>query len=136
VALAATSLLAMFTIDAPISYFVLNSRTPSIVRELFRVIEIFGNGLGVLLLALTIYVIDPKRRMALPRLLVASLGAGSLANLIKLGVERARPKSQFFAFDDRLVNFHGIWPYCDIGSEHHSFPSSHTATAVGLAVAL
>lgn len=134
VVLLACAMLSMWACDAPVSYYFLNNSTPSLVRELFRVVEIFGNGLGVVIIALTIFTLDPRRRFVLPRLLLASLGAGLAANGVKLFFLRSRPTEQNFRFHDPFVNFHEEW--LSFGSQYHSFPSAHTATAVGLAVAL
>jgi membrane-associated phospholipid phosphatase len=97
--------------------------------------EVYGHGFGVVLAALFVFQLDPKRRWVIPRLLVLPLGAGLLVDGMKITLARTRP----FAFD-----FHGnVWhtfgdwfPSCHLGSNYQSFPSGHTATAVALAITL
>ena len=60
---------------------------------------------------------------------------GLMANLIKLTVVRTRPHA--FDFQNHAASSFGGWfPMASAGSAGQSFPSAHTATAVGLAVGL
>lgn len=102
---------------------------------LFGMFETFGHGLGVIVLTLAIHQLDPKRRWAIPRVLTCALAAGLAADLVKLLVFRMRP------YDCPLVGSvwttFGAWfPLWNAGSSGQSFPSAHTATAVGFAAAL
>ena len=125
----------MFTIDAPLSYYLLNHTPPGVLRELFRVVEGFGNGLGVLLLAVAMFQLDPLRRACIPWLLLVSLGAGGVANLIKSLVTRHRPSVCRFEAVDSFVGFGDNTRLLHEGAAN-AFPSGHTATAVALAFAL
>ncbi len=108
---------------------------PRLLAELIEVCESFGNGLGVFVLALVIYQLDAERRWVLPRVLTASLGAGMAANGLKMLLARTRPRA--FDFDGGVLATFGDWlPLGRGGAVVQSFPSAHTATAVGLAVAL
>ena len=94
-----------------------------------------GMGLGVMLIALGIYILDPVRRGKLPRVLAMSLGAGLAANGLKLLVARTRPRH--FDFVATLQDTFGRWlPLGAGGSAQQSFPSAHAATAIGLAIGL
>jgi membrane-associated phospholipid phosphatase len=63
------------------------------------------------------------------------LAAGGLADLLKMLVLRTRPYE--CALDGTVWSTFGQWfPVLGIGSPGQSFPSAHTATAVGLAAAL
>ncbi len=121
--------------DGSIAQWFLQSNYPKLLAEFIEVCEPFGNGFGVMLLALVVYQLDVAHRRALPRLLACSLGAGIAANGIKLVIARTRP----YAFDfegGALATFGGWFPFLRGGAAVQSFPSGHTATAVGLAAAL
>jgi membrane-associated phospholipid phosphatase len=96
--------------------------------------EAFANAIGVAVFILAVYVLDPTSRVAVPRLMAASWGAGLAADVVKLTIERTRPRE----FD--YVG--GVWdtfgPLINIGAGtgHQSFPSAHSAVAVGLAIGL
>ena len=97
--------------------------------------EPFGHGVGVLLVLIAVHQLDPRRRYAIPRLLAMSLGAGLAANVVKLVIARARPFN--FNFEGGVADTFGEWfPVLSGGTTNQSFPSAHTATAVGLAVGL
>jgi membrane-associated phospholipid phosphatase len=105
-------------------------------RDVLSIGVYFGDGLGVAILMLTVFVLDPARRWALPRLLCCAYGAGLAANGLKLLLARKRPHSFDFAVGDVWATF-GTWlPGTSLGSKWQSFPSAHTATAVGFAAGL
>jgi len=122
-------------VDWPISRWCTNHNCPDFLRDLLGVLEPFGNGLGVLVIVAAVHQLDPLRRWGLPRLLACSLGAGLAANVVKMLVVRTRPHQFDFA-DGILATFGGWLPLTSAGSAGQSFPSAHTATAVGLAVGL
>ncbi len=133
-ALLAVALVAMAA-DGGIAQWFLEGNYPKVVAELIEVCEAFGNGFGVMLLALVVYQLDVGRRRMLPRLLACSLGAGIAANVVKLLVARTRPYA--FDFEGGVLATFGEWfPFLRGGAAVQSFPSGHTATAAGLAVAL
>jgi membrane-associated phospholipid phosphatase len=126
---------AALAVDCPLSSWCLADNCPGFFRDLFEVAESFGHGLGVPIILLVVYHLDPLRRRALPRVAAMSWGAGMMANVIKLGVARVRP--HHFDFQGGVVDtFAGWLPLLSEGSGGQSFPSAHTATAVGLAFAL
>ncbi len=126
---------AAFVVDCRLALWSLEGRWPRLVRELLTVSESFGHGMGVFLILVTLGVLDPSRRWALPRVAALSLGAGILANVIKLLIVRTRPRA--FGFEGDVWTTFGSWfPLASAGSGGQSFPSGHTATAVGLAIAL
>ena len=126
---------AALGVDYPLARWCVEGNCPSLLGDLFDVVEPFGNGLGVVVIVMLIYQLDPLRRWALPRVLATSLGAGLAADVVKLLIARQRPHG---------VDFHGtVWdtfgqcfPFLSAGSGGQSFPSAHTATAIGLAAAL
>jgi membrane-associated phospholipid phosphatase len=95
--------------------------------------EIYAHGVGVSVILLVVFVLDPAHRRHVLRLGVLSLGAGLVANVAKLLVTRERPyladigKTSFETFHG------GMFPP---SHQFQSFPSGHTAAAVGLAIGL
>ena len=126
---------AALAVDCPFSQWCLQGNLPTSLKKVLHMAEPFGNGLGVLLIVIGIHQLDRERRWALPRVLLCSLGAGLAADVIKLSVVRLRPYN--FQFDGNVWTTFGDWlPWISAGSAGQSFPSAHTATAAGLAVAL
>ncbi|OHB82184.1 MAG: hypothetical protein A2W31_12290 [Planctomycetes bacterium RBG_16_64_10] len=123
------------TADCAIARWCLAGHCPRLIRDLLRVCELFGHGLGLLVIVLAIHQLDPARRWALPRVLASALGAGLMANVVKLLVSRARP-SGFDLAAGAWASFGGWLPLAGADSSAQSFPSGHVATAAGFAVAL
>jgi membrane-associated phospholipid phosphatase len=122
-------------VDAPLSQFCLEKKCPGFFRDLLGIAEVFGNGLGVAVIGLTLFCLAPNRRWALPRILACTYGAGLAANGLKLLLERIRPRA--FDFNQDIFSSFGQWlPMSSAGSLGQSFPSAHTATAVAFAAAL
>ena len=108
---------------------------PGFFRELFEAVEPFGNGNGVFYIVLALLALDWGRRRTIPRILVTAFGAGLAADVVKLFVERTRPCA--YVFDGTIWDTFGrFFPLTGAGSGGQSFPSAHTALAVGLAAAL
>jgi membrane-associated phospholipid phosphatase len=131
-ALAALSALA---VDMPVERWILAGGLPKWLTKICSLSEIFAHGWGVALIVAMIFTLDPGRRRLLPRLLTATFGAGLFANVLKLLLARERPHHFDFAggvFD----TFGPLLPLGRGGSGVQGFPSSHAATAAGLAVAL
>lgn len=114
---------------------------PGDVRKLVVLAEVFAHGVGVACILLTVVVLDRTRLRTLPRLIACAFGAGLMANVVKMVVIRVRPRDNQFA--SVWETFQGWFPLFTsenldraFDSNLQSFPSAHTATAVGLAVAL
>jgi membrane-associated phospholipid phosphatase len=126
---------AVLPLDFAVGHWAVNNGCPRFFRELFEAAEPFGNGNGVAYIALAVFVLAPLRRRAIPRILATAYGAGLAADVIKLFVERTRPRA--FVFEGTIWDsFVGVLPLTSAGSSGQSFPSAHTATAVGLAAGL
>ena len=111
------------------------SRTIGAYLGYFDAFELFGHGLGVLVLLFALHQLDAGRRWAIPRVLTCALAAGGLADLLKMLVLRIRPYE--CALGGSVWSTFGQWlPVWSAGSTGQSFPSAHTATAVGFAAAL
>ncbi len=130
-ALAAVALAA----DCSLAQWLTHRTYPSHVAELIELSEVFGHGLGVLILVLIVRQLDVDRRRMMPRLLCCAWGAGMAANGIKMFIARTRPHS-FDLGEGVLATFTRWFPLGSGGAPSQSFPSAHTATAVGFAVAL
>src|SRR5262249_34897959 len=109
-------------------------------RAAVKVIEvaanIAGNGVGVLLLAAIAVWFRPQQWTRLPLLVTSSLGAGLLADVAKVCISRTRPHSLDLATATFSSTFNGLLPLFSSLSPVQSFPSGHTTTAAGMAVAL
>jgi membrane-associated phospholipid phosphatase len=139
--LAALSALAL-TIDLPVARMFQTGHIPRDLHHLVRLGESFGWGGTVALIILMAATLDCRGWRVVPRLATAAFGAGLLANCIKLLVARQRPADMdlqlsvgqtFVGWRTELATG-GL---SRIQSDAlNSFPSGHTATATGLAVAL
>ncbi|MDY0167857.1 MAG: phosphatase PAP2 family protein [Thermoguttaceae bacterium] len=134
--LALLALAAMaLAVDCLVARWISQRGCPIHVAKLIQLSEVFGHGLGVVVLVIVMHQLDAGRRWALPRVLFCSLGAEMAANGVKMLAARTRPR--FFDFEEGvLATFTGWLPLGRGGALSQSFPSAHTATAVGFAVAL
>jgi membrane-associated phospholipid phosphatase len=124
---------AALAIDVPLATLLAEWQVWGL-EPLCRLAEVFGHGVGVAMIALSIAVLDPASRGALPRVLIAAYGSGLLANTLKLLVARSRP--QHFTFDGPVGETFVGWLPLLGDSTLQSFPSAHVATATGFAVGL
>jgi membrane-associated phospholipid phosphatase len=127
---------AALAMDMPVAQWAHGRNYPRVVRELMSLAEAFGHGVGVAIVLVTVYTLDPARRSALPRSIAAIVAAGCGANVIKLLISRSRPSVTDLLQLDSWQTFAGWLPLGRNGSAWQSFPSAHTATAVGLALVL
>lgn len=111
------------------------SRIPGDLKRLLTWSEGFGHAVGVVLMGLVIYQLDPANRRRLVRAFCMALGSGLVADGMKLLVERTRPRA-FDLGQPIWESFTGFLPGLVGGSAGQSFPSAHAATAAGWALAL
>lgn len=126
---------AALVVDAPLSRWAFSGKRLAWLHGFLGSMEPFGQPTAILMTAGAILLCSWRLRPGVPRLVAASLGAGLMADLCKLLVSRVRPR----AFDwsgTALATFHEFLPGLGKGSSHQSFPSSHTATAMGFGLAL
>jgi membrane-associated phospholipid phosphatase len=88
------------------------------------------------MLAVMAVMFDRRKWARLPLLISASLGAGLVADVVKLCISRGRPHSVDLSTATFSSTFDGLFPVLSAGSTGQSFPSGHAATAAGLAVGL
>jgi membrane-associated phospholipid phosphatase len=127
-----------WTCDMPIARWFATSGFPGDIRRLVSAAEVFAYGGGVVCIILTAMALDARGARLGLFLLIYSLGAGMLADLAKLMLAKQRPYAA-----DVLGPASGTWGQwlpsfsaTDYGAHWQSFPSGHSATAVGLAIAL
>ena len=126
------------SIDIPVASFFQDKQLPAAIlgplTECLEICEAFGHGFGATLIIIAIGVLNPSLWRCVPWTFAGSLGAGLMANTVKLVISRSRPRE----FDDLAVRT--VWDTFAAGATSamgtQSFPSAHTATAVGLAVML
>jgi membrane-associated phospholipid phosphatase len=126
---------AALLVDQPVAQYVKLGKVPGDFKSLVRLSEAFAYGGTVGLIILLAAVLDPRGWRVVPRLAITAFGAGLLADGLKLLVARERP-SLAEASGPILDTFVGWLPLFQGNHRLQSFPSGHTATAVGLAVAL
>ena len=97
--------------------------------------ELFGHGSGVFVVCLLIYFLDHANRSKIFRVAACAFLPGLAATLVKMIVCRTRPHSFDFSYAIDQ-SFTGLNLFTKMSSEFQSFPSGHTATAVGLAIGL
>ena len=126
---------AVMPADLGVARWCLAHNCPDPLAKWLTLAEVFAHGLGVIAILAAVILLDPARRLQLPRLIVASLGAGLAANACKLVIARVRPHSYSFE-GDVADTFYQWLPWMTSGSDLQGFPSAHMATAAGLAMGL
>ena len=132
--------LAAFSQDLTLARFFRHQGIPGDLRKLVQLAEVVAHGIGVAAILMVVYALDPGHRRRLPRLVALAFGAGLMANIVKCCVARARPRTG--DLDRVWDSFAGWLPYFTWPSSRawnndwQSFPSGHTATAMGLAIGL
>ncbi len=126
---------AALSVDLSVAGFVKLGNVPGDLKRLVGLSEAFAYGGTVGIIILLAMVLDPRGWRIAPRLTMTAFGAGLLADGLKLLVARQRPSiadASAHVFD----TFAGWLPLLQDNHRLQSFPSGHTATAVGLAIAL
>ena len=110
---------------------------PTAIKKCLDLCEVFGHGFGVAGILLTVWVLAPRLRPKLPRIIVSTYVAGLIALSCKLLLERNRPIRTPLSSIAGVAETFGEWfPGSSAGSAWQSFPSGHAATAIGLALGL
>ncbi|MBN1588604.1 MAG: phosphatase PAP2 family protein [Pirellulales bacterium] len=126
---------ASLAVDRPVSHWCQMGHMPGDLQAPIDWSEVFGHGVGVAILLLVVWTLDPARRWAVARLAAVAYGAGLTADLVKLIIARTRPRA--FDFEQGIVESFGrLFPMGAGGSDLQSIPSAHVATAMGLALGL
>lgn len=131
-------------VDLPLAQHGTFSRLPGEFRKLISLSEVFAHGLGVAVILIAVLVLVPTRRRQVPRVAACAFLSGIVASGLKLVVARARPYRLQESWPETVWGtFQGFLPGINenqatdaVGHAIQSFPSGHTATAVGLAIGL
>ncbi|MEL6105390.1 MAG: phosphatase PAP2 family protein [Planctomycetota bacterium] len=132
--------LAILPLDRTLIAWIGKDCLPGELEVLLHRVEPFGHAYGVLFIVLTLWIVARADLRQIGLLFGCSLGAGILADVVKLFVARYRPSALPDGLTSTFLGLRPIWDPNAFGdlfnSDHHSFPSAHTATAFGLAIAL
>jgi membrane-associated phospholipid phosphatase len=124
-----------FSVDFTVYHSLGPHRGPRYIHDLATWSELFGRGEFVLLVSILIWRLDRSKLWAVPGLATTALLSGVAADGVKMLIARARP--HHFEFLGSVWSSFGPWlPLMSLGSPNQSFPSAHTATAMGLAISL
>lgn len=132
---------AALTIDVPVAHYAFDNWMFGDLRKFLDVTEVYAHGMGVMMILVTVWVLDPSSSRKLPRAAACAFGSGVIAQLAKQLLPRIRP-NEFDYSGDVFSSFPGFWSADldavagPVGRAIQSFPSGHAATAVGLAFAL
>jgi len=131
------------TVDIQVAVWARDSHLPGDLKRLIRLSEVFGFGITAGLIILTAAVLDGRCCRVALRLVASGLGAGLVADGLKLLIARQRPLpaaldglSALDTFSTWLPTLHRDALPGAYGYSWQSFPSGHSATAAGLAVGL
>jgi membrane-associated phospholipid phosphatase len=120
--------------SSPLDRWCIRRHCPPGVAKFLQITEPVGHGFGILLIGVLIFQLDPAKRWAVPRLLVLGLGAGVLADTIKVIIARAIASGGSLAASVGEV-LHG-WVAETAAARAQTCPSGHVAAAAAMALAL
>jgi membrane-associated phospholipid phosphatase len=131
-----------FAVDLPISRLMVAEQWPQpwqglrpTIHGFLDAIEPFGQPSAVIAVSCAVFLCAGRRRGIAFRILAGALLAGLTADLLKLFLARLRPHA--FHFEDSVLDtFQDFLPGATGTSQTQSWPSAHTATAVGFCLAL
>jgi membrane-associated phospholipid phosphatase len=124
-----------FAVDVPVSIWLPQRQLLNFMDDFLQVFESFGDAVGIIMFGVALFVLDVRRRFTLVRIILAALGSGVMADIVKLLISRSRPYDwnyQGGVFD----TFQGLLPFAGAGAGGQSFPSAHVATSMGFALAI
>ncbi len=124
--------------DIPFSqwFFRTLNGKPAWMRNFVDNLVGFGHGVGVGIIVLLVFILEPRQRKAWISVLTTAFCAGMAANIGKLLIARWRPRDYKVVPEHFSETFQGFLPFLSNGTGGQSMPSAHTATAVGLAIIL
>ncbi|MGE5193055.1 MAG: phosphatase PAP2 family protein [Deltaproteobacteria bacterium] len=124
-----------FAIDVPLSRAMVHGQALKSLHRFLETIEPFGQPPAVIAVSLAVLLCGGVRRGAGFRIAAGALLSGLTVLLLKMCVARVRPRH--FDFQGTVFDtFSGLLPGSGGSSHIQSWPSGHTATAVGFCLAL
>lgn len=117
---------------------------PGDLRRIFKLSEIFAHGFGIALILVSIWLLDPKRRKFIPRLIACAAFPPITAHIIKLLAVRKRPTAYLNHLlepsypDNGIATWIGAYQDGQFNTEYmtQAFPSAHAALVCGIAIGL
>jgi membrane-associated phospholipid phosphatase len=141
---------AAFLIDLPVAEWCKRNRLPGEIGRLINLLEISGHSLGAALALVAVVTLDRTLQLPLPRrwgpgersfaaMIAATYLGGLLVDVVKVSVERVRPRAADLASVGSWLGTFGDAALAvekPHATDLMSFPSGHSAVAAGLAAAL
>jgi len=127
--------LLALVIDVPLSRAMVQDRALQRLHRFLEMIEPFGQPPAVIAVSLAVLLCGGARRGAGFRIAAGALLSGLAVDVLKLCVARVRPRHYDFQ-GSVLDTFSGMLRGTSGGSHFQSWPSGHTATAMGFCLAL
>ena len=123
--------------DDEIAQFLYLDELPGDVHRVVHLAEIFGHGFCIMIVLVGIWLLSPRDRRFLPRIASMAILPGLVVQVLKSNLVRPRP-IQFLPDLENIGDVWIRWVTDSWNSQYlqQSFPSGHTATAVGLAIGL
>ena len=141
---------AALLVDLPVAAWCKAHRVPGEIGRLINLLEISGHSLGAALVLIAVVTLDRTLRFPWPgrlgggerafaRMVAATYLGGLLADVVKVSIERVRPRAADLASVASWLGTFGDESLA-VAKPHlndlMSFPSGHSAVAAGLAAAL
>ena len=133
---------AVLPLDIVMSRWWTGDHVPGDVAKFITLSEVFAHGFGVAVLLIAVRLLDHHRRKYWLRLVCSAYGSGLATHLFKISIGSTRPNAIEPETDvtGTFVTWLPAWTERDwshlFDRSIQSFPSGHTATAVGLAIGL
>ena len=122
-------------LDLPVSQAMVRNHVLGSLHQFLESMEPFGQPPAVVAVSLAVLFCAGARRGVGFRIAATALLSGLAIDVLKLGIARTRPRD--FDFQGSVLNtFHGFFPGANGGYSLQSWPSGHSAVAVGFALAL
>jgi membrane-associated phospholipid phosphatase len=137
-----STVLVLFGLDASLQPLLAGGELPGDLRRAIMLSEAFAHGSGVIVILLVLLSVQPDRWRRTAVVAACALGSGVAADLVKTIVHRLRPTAMPAEISDPWGSFVGVGfstvteTWAENSHQLQSFPSAHTATAVGLAIGL
>jgi membrane-associated phospholipid phosphatase len=128
--------LSALAVDLPLSRAMVEGQALRPLHYVLNSIEPFGQPPAVIVVSLAVLSCGGVRRGAGFRIVAGGLAPGLTVDLLKLCVARVRPRHVSDFHGAVFDTFSGAFPGISAGSEMQSWPSGHTAVAVGFCLAL
>lgn len=127
--------------DVSISRWLGTSPMRGDLSKAIELSEVYGHGIGVIVILMLVAQLAPRKRWCIPRLATLALGGGAVAMVMKMFVLRGRPGNLnlHVASHDAAWRWLFDWKLNHVAafdSALRSFPSGHTAMAIGLTIGL